>query len=181
MKVLRSELTWNDVDRLSLALARDLPAAAGFDSFDRVVGVSRGGLIPAVLIASHLQVKRVETVQVRLYDGGTRLDAPRLFGERPAPTGPGGDPSRTLVIDEILDSGRTMAFLRTMLPEATFAFLVARETEREAVRRSGSLSAYTCGGASAPLVWAAEGMPTEDWILFPWSPPEDREAQGGTS
>jgi xanthine phosphoribosyltransferase len=181
MRVLQSELTWNDVDRLSAALAQGLPAAVGVDSFDRVVGVSRGGLIPAVLIASHLRVKRIETVQVRLYDGDTRLASPRLFGSPPEAAGPRGDPARTLVVDEIFDSGRTMEFLRAMLPHATFAVLVARETGRSALRRSGSLCAYAATGGGDDVIWAAEGVATDEWILFPWSPPEDRAARDGES
>jgi xanthine phosphoribosyltransferase len=175
MSPMRPELSWTDVERLSGELARHLPAASGCPSFDRVVGVARGGLVPAVLVAGLLDVKAFESVQVLFYDGATRLDRPRRIGRAPAAAGPGGDPARTLVVDEILDTGRTMAFVREMLPAATYATLVARRSDPPLAQHAG-LTAHGVGGEPGLRVWAGAVLDTAAWILFPWSPAEDRDA-----
>ena len=174
-----ADLSWDDVERLTGVLAAHLPTEASGPAarprvFDRIVGVARGGLIPAVLLASKLEIKQLESVQVRLYEGTTKLDAPAIVGGRPAASGPSGDPARTLVVDEILDSGTTLRFLRDFYPEACFAVLLGRRAA-ERGERSGALTAIPCGAGSPP-VWVAGGLDSDDWVLFPWSPPEDRAA-----
>ncbi len=174
-------LDWDDVSRLAARLASSISAATGVQSFDRIIGVARGGLVPAVLVASQLGVKRVETVQVRLYDGAVRLDAPRVVGVLPAPAGPSGDPTRTLVVDEILDSGATLRFLQTSLPEARYGALVARQASEGAATDTGLLRCTLAPEEGPPPrpVWVATGIVTEAWVLFPWSPPEDLAARAG--
>jgi len=178
----RTDLDWGDIDRLTGHLAAHLPgqlrsARDGTADFDRIVGVARGGLIPAVLIASLLEVKCLESVQVRLYEGNRKLAGPELVGTRPGPAGPSGDPRRTLIVDEMLDSGTTLRFLRNVYPQACFAVLLGRHAAQRGVVQ-GALMALPAGpaGESAPSVWVAEGIEGDDWILFPWSPPEDRAA-----
>ena len=170
-------VSWSDIDRLSRSVADKLPAVAGVAAFDRVIGISRGGLIPAVLIGSHLQIKRIESAQVRFYDGDKKLSGPILVGAAPSPCGPSGDPCRTLIVDEILDSGSTMNFLRRLFPEATLAALVTRHTDERPSEDGGLLSLATAPWEGVSThVWVAESLETERWILFPWSPPEDLEA-----
>jgi xanthine phosphoribosyltransferase len=178
MGAARDELGWADVERLAGVLAAQVAGAAGVQGFDRVLGVARGGLVPAVLLACHLGVKQLESVQVRLYDGARRLPAPRLLGPAPASAGPSGDPARTLVVDEIFDSGATMSHLHRLLPRATLCALVARHAPDRPVRTHGDLRGYACAAdpTGATIVWAVEAIETDAWILFPWSPPEDRAA-----
>lgn len=178
----RTDLDWGDIDRLTGHLAAHLPglldaAGSGTADFDRIVGVARGGLIPAVLIASKLEVKCLESVQVRLYEGSRKLAAPELVGMRPGQAGPSGDPGRTLIVDEMLDSGTTLRFLGDLYPQACFAVLLGRHAAQRGVVQ-GALMALPAGPSdvSAPSVWVAEGIEGEDWILFPWSPLEDRAA-----
>ena len=167
MNAPRSRLAWQDVARLVASLASGLRAAQGDPAFERVVGVARGGLVPAALLATALGVERVETVQVRAYQGTTPLDqGATLLG--PAPEAGG----RVLVVDEILDSGRTLGFLRALLPEATQAVLVARDPEGGMISEHG-LWRDPAGGEGARGPWAAEVLRSDAWVVFPWSPPED--------
>ena len=176
---MSAELSWEDVQRLTRCLATHLPTESaasptGMNAFDRIIGVARGGWIPAVLLASELEIKQLESIQVRLYEGTTKLDAPVIVGGRPATVGPSGDPTRTLVVDEILDSGTTLRFLRDFYPEACFAVLLGRRAAERGVRE-GTLTALPCGDGSPP-VWVADGVESDDWILSPGSPLEDRLA-----
>ncbi len=177
MDAIRTSLTWADVEKLTGSLAAHLHDATGIASFDRVVGVARGGLIPAVLLASPMRIDRIETVQMRFYEGRNRFDAPRRVGGPPLAAGPSGDPTRTLVVDEMVDSGGTMRALHEMLPEATLVALVARNAPAPA-RRAEDLTAFDLGVEGAH-VWTAGVLNTDAWILFPWSPPEDHAVAQG--
>jgi xanthine phosphoribosyltransferase len=177
------ELGWDDVERLAACVAERIEAAAGVRSFDRVIGVARGGLVPAVLVAARLGVKRVETVQVRLYEGARRLAAPVVVGAAPPDAGPGGDPARTLILDEMLDSGTTLRFLHARYPQATLAALVARGPDgcdEDAVAGLLASGWAAAGGEAGRPVWVARRLGTDRWILFPWSPAEDRAAGAGS-
>lgn len=176
MATITSELSWHDVERLAAQLATKLPVASGVVEFDRVIAVARGGLIPASLVAAALGVKRVETVQVALYDGSAKAPAPRLLGAAPTEVGPSGAPERTLVIDEMVDSGATLRFLQGLYPQASYAVLVARVGD--ATPETGGALARVGDADSAQGVWAAATLATERWILFPWSPAEDRAVSG---
>ncbi|MDJ0520995.1 MAG: phosphoribosyltransferase family protein [Planctomycetota bacterium] len=174
-------LAWNDVEACADLLAEHLPAACGEPEFDRIIGVARGGLVPAVLVAAKLRVKRVESVQVRYYDGDRRLDAPVMLGSAPTPYGPSGNPAKTLIVDELVDSGETMRHLSTIFPDAQLATLIARQRGEAPAARSGLLPWINDpeGAADRP-VWVARAVPTEQWILFPWSSAADVAAGSGT-
>ena len=177
-----------EVERLTARLAANLAGCiggeAGHPCFDRVIGIARGGLIPAALLATLLDVKCVETIQVCLYEGSRRLPEPRVTGLRPAPAGPSGDPRRTILVDEILDSGSTLTLLRGLYPEACMAVLLGRHAADRGRKRGGliayPLPAFREGhpvdskAEPAAVVWVAESVAGSEWVLFPWSPAEDR-------
>ncbi len=176
----RNTVTWQDVDAWSRDLAARLPAVCGVAAFDRVVGIARGGLVPAVLVATHLGVKRIESVQVRLYDGGTKLPQPTLIGAAPSRAGPSGDGNRTLLVDEIVDSGETLRFLAGLYPEAHRAALVMRETQQALPQRFGlGWRPDDASAADGQGVWVASRLATDRWVIFPWSPAEDRDRAEG--
>ena len=179
MSTASNVIGWDDVEACTRLLAERLPAACGVEAFDRILAVARGGLVPAGLLAGRLGVKRVESVQVRFYDGDLRLVAPTLLGGVPPPSGPGGDPRRTLLIDELVDSGGTMRYLGALFPAAQRATLLARATGAVPPSRHGLIPWGGAGDDAAPHpVWVARAIPTERWILFPWSSAEDVAAGG---
>jgi xanthine phosphoribosyltransferase len=146
-------LTWADVDRLCDAIVERL----GTDGtrVDRVVAVVRGGLVPAALVAARLGLRCVETIRVRHYDGRSRLAAPVLDGAAPGAEGPEGDPGRTLVVDDVLETGLTFACVRRKLPRAVYAVLVAK----------GEDATVICGTRARP----------DRWVSFPWSGPDESQ------
>lgn len=157
-----SELSWLDVERLIGKMAQDIRGriARGTPTPDRVIGVARGGWVPAVLLAGALDVRCLQSVQVSLYDGRERRDQPRLEWPVPATAGPSGNPAATWVVDEMADSGRTLRALRTVYPAAHLAVLVCRP--------------QAPGARELDLVAGCE-VACSSWVLFPWSPPEDRQ------
>ena len=144
-------VTWDQLHRDSKALAwRLLDAGPGGGPWQGVVAITRGGLIPAAIIARELECRIIETVSVVTYDEETK-------GEPSVKKPPlaAGDGTGWLIIDDLVDTGTTAKVVRAMLPHAHFATIYAKP-------------------AGKPLVDTFVKEVSQDtWILFPW----DTEAQ----
>ena len=140
-------VTWPALRRDALALAARLEARGPWRG---LVAVSRGGLIPAALVAQALDIRLIETLGIASYAGEARGEARLLKAPLAA-----GDGEGFAVIDDLVDSGATAALVRALLPRACFATLYAKPQ----------------GAALADLFVAAVSQ--ETWIVFPWdTPPE---------
>ena len=138
---------WDQLHRDSKALAWRLLEHGGFRG---VCAITRGGLIPAAIVARELECRVVETVSVVTYED-ERRDAPRVVK---LPTA-AGDGTGWLVVDDLVDTGTTVRVVRSLLPGAHFATVYAKP-------------------AGKPLVDTFITEVSQDtWILFPW----DTEAQ----
>ncbi len=95
-------LTWEQLDSLVASLA----ASVGRD-YDLVLAISRGGLVPAGMLAYRLDLREILVAGVEFYrtDGGTHAE-PR-FLQFPPPGLLEGQ--RVLVVDEVWETGETMA------------------------------------------------------------------------
>ena len=116
-------LTWSDFER-DVRLLSDRLRAHG--PFEALVAVSRGGLVPAAMVAHHLDVRLVETVCIASYDGALRQDlmvlkAPSedFFASHPCGRG-------VLIVDDLVDGGGTAQALKKLLPEAFLAVVYAK-------------------------------------------------------
>lgn len=134
-------ITWDQLHRDSRALAWRL---LEHDYFKGIVAITRGGLVPAAIVARELDVRLVETVCVSSYgwedqQGEIEVLKPlRMDGEG------------WLLIDDLVDTGRTARVVREMLPKAHFATVYAKPKGR-------------------PLVDTYITEVSQDtWILFPW-------------
>ena len=146
----REVLTWTLLPVAIRELAERV-VASGFLP-DVVVAVARGGLVPGGAMAYALGTKGVGTLNVEFYtDIGKTLDDPRVLpplmdtSELPG--------SRVLVVDDVADSGRTLALVMDMLgklgADARSAVLYTKP--RTIIRPDYS--------------W----RDTDLWITFPWS------------
>jgi len=140
-------VTWDQLHRDSKALAWRLLELGPWKG---VVAITRGGLIPAAIIARELECRIIETVSVVTYDEETKGE-PRVV----KPPAAAGDGAGWLIIDDLVDTGTTAKVVRAMLPQAHFATIYAKP-------------------AGKPLVDTFITEVSQDtWILFPW----DTEAQ----
>ena len=129
-----------------------------------IVAVSRGGLIPAAIVARELDIRLVECISVISYAGeaGT-AGVPRIV----KPARAAGDGDGFLVIDDLVDRGETARAVRAALPRAVFACLYAKPAGRACADH-----------------FVAE-IAQETWILFPWDtaplfvPPLTQRESGG--
>ena len=94
-------LTWDDLDSLVTALA----AEVGRDH-DLVLAITRGGLVPAGMLAYRLDLREIMVAGVEFYrnEGGTHPE-PRVLHFPDAELLAG---KRVLVVDEVWETGETM-------------------------------------------------------------------------
>lgn len=136
-------ISWEQLHRDSKALAWRL---LEHTPWSRIVAITRGGLVPAAIIARELEIRVIDTVCVSSYawqDQGesTVLKTFQTIAE---------EPSSCLIIDDLVDTGRTARIVRQMLPRAHFAAVYAKPAGR-------------------PLVDTFITEVSQDtWILFPW-------------
>ena len=114
-------VTWDQLHRDARALAWRL---VGQGPFQGVVAITRGGLIPAAIIARELECRLVETSPSLTYEGegaGTRGE-PQVI-KAPAAA---GDGTGFLIVDDLVDTGATARVVRALLPRAHFACIYAK-------------------------------------------------------
>ena len=121
-------VTWEEFHRDAKALAERL---VGFGPWRGIVAISRGGLVPATIIARALNIRIVETVSVVAYDQ-LNLGDEEALGEPKVTKLPdfAGDGEGFLIVDDLVDSGSTARVVRAMLPKARFACVYAKPAGR---------------------------------------------------
>ena len=112
-------VSWEQLHRDAKALAWRL---ADLGPWSRVLAVTRGGMVPACIVARELEVRVVDTVCVVSYDHMEQGDLRILKSPEDIDHAGGrGDAGRTLVVDDLADTGKTLSTLREMYPRAHFA------------------------------------------------------------
>lgn len=136
-------VSWEELHRATRELARrQLPA----EQWRGIVAVSRGGLVPAAIIARELNLRVVETICVSSYDHKSQRDAATILKDVAVTE----DGAGFLVIDDLVDTGKTLTLLRQRLPKAKFITVYGKP-------------------AGLDLVDDVEAKLAQDtWIHFPW-------------
>ncbi len=141
--------------------ARELAqlVVASYD-VDLVIAVARGGLVPGGAVAYALGVKAVGTLNVEFYtDIATTLPDPVVLPPLLDTDALSGQ--RALVVDDVADSGRTLALVLDLV----------RSYGGEA--RSAVLYAKPTSVVEPDFVWRRTSL----WINFPWSAQQPVTAQ----
>ncbi|MGQ0485953.1 MAG: xanthine phosphoribosyltransferase [Hyphomicrobiales bacterium] len=121
-------VSWDQFHRDARALAWRLSGAGPFEA---VVAVTRGGLVPAAVVARELGIRVVETVCVSSYDYDKQGQISVLKPVGPSLGKDGG--ARVLIVDDLVDTGATARVVREMLPKAHFATVYAKPAGRPMV------------------------------------------------
>ena len=147
---MREQMTWEDLG----TAVEDLAALIRADGFspDAVLALARGGLPCAGALAYALGVKNMATLNVEFYTGvDERLDIPMILP--PVPDLVDLGEARVLVVDDVADTGLTLALVK--------GFCAGKVAEvRCAVLYEKPRSVVAC-----EYVWRR----TDLWIDFPWS------------
>jgi xanthine phosphoribosyltransferase len=147
-------VSWDQIHRDSRALAWRLDKQGPDDGAWRaVVAITRGGMAPAMIVARELDIRTVDTISIKSYDWQKQAAAEVL--KAPSLEVMGTDGTGVLIVDDLVDTGRTLELVRNLYPKAHFATVYAKPKGR-------------------PLVDTFITEVSQDtWILFPW----DTEAQ----
>lgn len=142
-------VSWDQFHRDARALAWRLAEAGPFEA---IVCITRGGLVPAAIVARELGTRLIETVCVASYhDYKNQSELMVLKDVAPAIRAIGdGKGKGVLVIDDLTDTGKTAKVVREMLPNAHFAAVYAKPQGR-------------------PMIDTFVTEVSQDtWIYFPW-------------
>ena len=102
-------------------------AAAGPGRSTAIVCITRGGLVPAAIISRELGIRVIETVCVASYHDYTPRAKLGAEGDRRGRREGGGEGGTgILIVDDLVDTGKTAAIVREMLPKAHFATVYAK-------------------------------------------------------
>jgi xanthine phosphoribosyltransferase len=135
-------VSWEELHRHAKALAWRLSERGPWKG---LIAVTRGGLVPAAIIARELEIRLIDTACVASYDHQDQRSA-RVLKDIVDP----GDGEGWLVIDDLVDTGKTFELLRKRVPKAHFATIYAKPAGR-------------------PLVDTFITEVSQDtWIFFPW-------------
>ena len=133
-------ISWEQLHRDSKALAWRLVEK---QKWHGIVAITRGGLVPAAVIARELDIHLVDTICISSYDWKDQGGIDVLKPSRSKSDG-------WLLIDDLVDTGKTAKVAREMLPKAHFATVYAKPAGR-------------------PMVDTYITEVSQDtWILFPW-------------
>ena len=141
-------VSWDQLHRDARALAWRLdghgPDNGGWKA---VVAITRGGMVPAMIVARELDIRTIDTISVRSYRKGEQGSLTVLKSPDAAMM---GDGEGVLVVDDLVDSGRTLELVQSMFPRAHFATVYAKPKGK-------------------PMVQTYVTEVSQDtWIFFPW-------------
>ncbi|MFY0623479.1 MAG: xanthine phosphoribosyltransferase [Pelagimonas sp.] len=142
-------VSWDQLHRDARALAWRLqgqgPEADG--TWKAVVAITRGGMAPAMIIARELDIRLVDTISVKSYNHQTQSEPSVIKAPDMDVI---GDGTGVLVIDDLVDTGKTLEVVRKHMPKAHIATVYAKPMGR-------------------PQVDSFITEVSQDtWIFFPW-------------
>ena len=147
-------VSWDQIHRDARALAWRLdgkgPGEGG--AWKAVVGITRGGLVPAMIVSRELDIRVVDTISVKSYHlGGGAADQRAEAQVIKSPQAElMGDGTGILIVDDLVDSGKTLELVRSLYPNAHFATVYAKPSGK-------------------PMVDSYITEVSQDtWIFFPW-------------
>ena len=135
-------VSWEELHKTGRRLAQTLHE---IQEWKGILCVTRGGMVPTAIIARELNIRLIDTICITSYDGQEQGE----FKLNKAPDIE-DDGQGWLIIDDLVDTGKTAAEVRRHYPKAHFATLYAKPAGLEFV------DSYV------------EAVTQNTWIRFPW-------------
>ncbi len=141
-------VSWDQLHRDARALAWRLQGRGPDDGAWRaVVAITRGGMAPAMIVSRELNIRHVDTISVKSYDHQYQSE-PRIIKSPDMELV--GDGEGVLIVDDLVDTGRTLELVRAHMPKAHVATVYAKPQGRAQVD-----------------TYVTE-VSQDTWIFFPW-------------
>lgn len=134
-------INWDEFHRHTKQLAAKIKQNG---NYNKIIAISRGGLMPAGILAYELDIRNVEVVNMSTYDG----EQQRAEQDMEISAAATAD-EQTLIVDDISDTGKTFNLLRPKFPKATFVTVYTKEQ-------------------GAPVVDMHIKDIPDIWLVFPW-------------
>ena len=143
-------VSWDQMHRDARALAWRLdgqgPGAHG--AWKAVIAITRGGMVPACIVARELNIRVVDTISVKSYAHQDQSDRAQVL--KSPDIGIAGTGEGILIIDDLVDTGKTLELVRDLYPDAHLTTVYAKPKGR-------------------PLVQTFITEVSQDtWIYLPW-------------
>lgn len=142
-------ISWPELHRDARYLSEELHRLG---TWNGIIAITRGGLVPAALVARELEIRLIDTVCIESYSAGDTAGGEQQQQATSVRVlkGVTSDGEGYLLIDDLVDTGRTAQVVRQLLPKAHFATLYAKPAGRPFVD--------TC----------VKEFKQNKWIYFPW-------------
>jgi len=140
-------VSWDQLHRDARALAWRLQGEAPEGGWRAVVAITRGGMAPAMIVARELDIRTVDTISVKSYNHQTQSEPVVIKSPDMEIM---GDGAGVLIVDDLVDTGRTLEVVRQHLPHAHVATVYAKPMGRAQVE-----------------TFITE-VSQDTWIFFPW-------------
>lgn len=141
-------VSWEELHRNGKALAWKLlnkgPLEEG--KWKGIIAVTRGGMVPACIVARELEVLMIETFCITSYDVKDQSETKILK----KPNSVDNDGEGWIVVDDLVDTGKTFELARTLYPKAHYACIY--------VKPKGQKQTDTFVTAFSQ----------DTWVHFPW-------------
>jgi len=103
--------------------------------------------VPAMIVSRELDIRVVDTISVKSYSHQAQKDAVVTKSPQAELM---GDGTGILVVDDLVDTGKTLELVRSLYPKAHFATVYAKPQGR------GQVDTYVTE------------VSQDTWIFFPW-------------
>lgn len=137
-------LSWNDIDQSIEGILKELP----IKKFDTILGLARGGMIPATILAYKTECHNLQQLGVRTRDVDNiqYYGSPQLVGN-------------VLIVDDINDSGLTFSSVKEYIQYHFDHDEIKTITYASLVRRTSTTFNEDITGLVAN---------NDSWYVFPW-------------
>ena len=132
-------LSYNDIHVDSIELSKKIKKKY---KPQKLVLVSRGGLIPGSIIANRLGIQNIDIISLKTYEKRQKSEV-IVYKEYISD-------EKILVIDDLVDTGGTSKLIKRMMPNSKFVTLYAKPP----------------GDKQADFFLYS--FKKSDWIVFPW-------------
>ena len=141
-------VSWDQLHRDARALAWRLDGKGPDNgNWRAVVAITRGGMAPAMIIARELDIRIVDTISVKSYNHKSQSE-PKII--KTADGSVVQDGTGILIIDDLVDTGKTLEVVRSLMPKAHVATIYAKPLGR------------------AQVDTFITEVSQDTWIFFPW-------------
>ena len=142
-------VSWDQIHRDSRALAWRLDKRGPMEggAWKAVVAITRGGMAPAMIVSRELDIRTVDTISVKSYNHQAQTEPKVIKAPDEAMM---GDGTGILIVDDLVDTGKTLELVRRLYPKAHFATVYAKPMGR------GMVDTFITE------------VSQDTWIFFPW-------------